>query len=238
MHDDGGQKFVNRLVTLGHRGVPGGRRSLATLCAPLLVPLYAAGEGRALQRRTVSPSRSRFAYWCLPQIFFYALYSLLGEVLNARGVFGPFTWAPVLNNVVRDRRPAGLRRGVRRRSRAPRSVQLGIRRRSPSLPAARRSVSPPRRLILLAVLAPHRPDASARTSTGGASASGDAGRAAGWTFGMVMVTQLAGIVQSNVATLGRRDDPSVAVLRTAWLIFMLPALGRRRSRSRPRTSPG
>ena len=41
-----------------------------------------------------------FAYWCLPQVFFYALYSLLGEVLNARKVFGPFTWAPVANNVI------------------------------------------------------------------------------------------------------------------------------------------
>ena len=41
-----------------------------------------------------------FAYWCLPQLFFYGLYSLLGEVLNARSAFGPFMWAPVLNNIV------------------------------------------------------------------------------------------------------------------------------------------
>jgi putative peptidoglycan lipid II flippase len=41
-----------------------------------------------------------FAYWCLPQLFFYGLYSLLGEVLNARSKFGPYMWAPVLNNIV------------------------------------------------------------------------------------------------------------------------------------------
>ena len=41
-----------------------------------------------------------FAYWCLPQIFFYGLYALVGESLNARRVFGPFTWAPIVNNVV------------------------------------------------------------------------------------------------------------------------------------------
>ena len=41
-----------------------------------------------------------FAYWSLPQIFFLGLYTLLGEVLNARKSFGPFTWAPVVNNVV------------------------------------------------------------------------------------------------------------------------------------------
>ena len=41
-----------------------------------------------------------FAYWCLPQILFYGLYALVGESLNARRVFGPFTWAPIVNNLV------------------------------------------------------------------------------------------------------------------------------------------
>ncbi len=41
-----------------------------------------------------------FAYWCLPQIFFYGLYALVGEALNARRIYGPFTWAPIVNNVV------------------------------------------------------------------------------------------------------------------------------------------
>ncbi len=41
-----------------------------------------------------------FAYWCLPQILFYGLYALVGEALNARRVYGPFTWAPIVNNVV------------------------------------------------------------------------------------------------------------------------------------------
>ncbi|MBD5784661.1 murein biosynthesis protein MurJ [Cellulosimicrobium terreum] len=41
-----------------------------------------------------------FAFWCTPQLFFYGLYTLLGQVLNARGQFGPFMWAPALNNVV------------------------------------------------------------------------------------------------------------------------------------------
>ena len=59
--------------------------------------LYSCGGGTRDDTRALAVA---FAYWCLPQIFFYALYSLLGEVLNARGVFGPFTWAPVLNNVV------------------------------------------------------------------------------------------------------------------------------------------
>ncbi|MEZ5189756.1 MAG: lipid II flippase MurJ [Schumannella sp.] len=47
-------------------------------------------------------------------------------------------------------------------------------------------------------------------------------RAAGWTFAMIVVTQLAGIVQSRVAFTAGAEDASVAVLRIAWLIFMLP----------------
>lgn len=41
-----------------------------------------------------------FAYWCLPQIFFYGLYTVLGQILNARENFGLYTWAFTLNNVV------------------------------------------------------------------------------------------------------------------------------------------
>ena len=41
-----------------------------------------------------------FAFWCLPQIFFYGLYALLTQVLNAHGAFGPAMWAPILNNIV------------------------------------------------------------------------------------------------------------------------------------------
>lgn len=35
-----------------------------------------------------------------PQVFFYGLYALLGEILNARRVFGPFAWSPIINNIV------------------------------------------------------------------------------------------------------------------------------------------
>lgn len=41
-----------------------------------------------------------FAYWCVAQVFFYGLFALLGQVLNARGRFAAYGWAPVANNVV------------------------------------------------------------------------------------------------------------------------------------------
>jgi putative peptidoglycan lipid II flippase len=93
-HDDGGRAFVSKLFTLG-TVVLLATAALATAAAPWLVQLYAPSfppEQQALA--------TAFAYWCLPQIFFYGLYALVGETLNARRVFGPFTWAPIVNNVV------------------------------------------------------------------------------------------------------------------------------------------
>ncbi len=41
-----------------------------------------------------------FAYFFIPQIFFYGISSLAGAVLNARGSFGAPMWTPVINNIV------------------------------------------------------------------------------------------------------------------------------------------
>ncbi|HRL48819.1 MAG TPA: lipid II flippase MurJ [Propioniciclava sp.] len=41
-----------------------------------------------------------FAYWCLPQIFFYALYAVLSQVLNVRDRFGLVMWTPAFANLV------------------------------------------------------------------------------------------------------------------------------------------
>ena len=220
LHADGGQAFVNRLVTLGVVLFVIAT-AIATLCAPLLVDLYtldagaadsALGGGRALA--------IAFAYWCLPQIFFYAVYSLLGEVLNAREVFGPFTWAPVLNNVVVI---AALLVfawlfGVDPAHQDPASwTQPQI-----LLVAGGATVGIAAQALVLLLFwrrtgLGFRPDFRWR----GVGLGGTV-RAAGWTFGMILVTQLAGIVQSKVAFTAGADDASVAVLRIAWLIFMLP----------------
>ena len=41
-----------------------------------------------------------FARYCLPQVFFYGMFVLVGQVLNARRSFGPMMWAPIANNVI------------------------------------------------------------------------------------------------------------------------------------------
>ncbi|MBO0898618.1 murein biosynthesis integral membrane protein MurJ [Cellulomonas sp. zg-ZUI22] len=91
-HD--GQEYVDRLLSFGFALLAGVTVAL-TLAAPLLVSLYAE-SGNAAQQALATT----FAYWCLPQMFFYGAYALLGQVLNARGSFGPYMWAPAVNNVV------------------------------------------------------------------------------------------------------------------------------------------
>ena len=91
---DGGQEFVDRLLTVAVT-ILAGITLVLTFAAPLLIDLYAlrfSGQTAALA--------VGFAYWCVPQVFFYGLYTVLGQVLNARGSFGPYMWAPVVNNVI------------------------------------------------------------------------------------------------------------------------------------------
>ncbi len=218
-HDDGGQAFVSRLLTLAITALLA-ISTVVTLAAPLLVALYAAdADGRALGTSGVALA-VMFAYWCLPQVFFYALYAVLGEVLNARGVFGPFTWAPVANNVVMigslvvfasiwgvdpaHRDPAGW---------SP--EQIAVLGGGATLGIVMQA------LVLVAFWRRtglrFRPDFRWRGVGLGAT-----GRAAGWTFGMIVITQVTIVVQTNVASLAGENDPSIAVLGVAWLLFMLP----------------
>jgi len=91
-HD--GDTYVNRLLTLA--GTLLFLVTFATMVlAPVLVMITAAGYTEDIRNLAIL-----FALLCLPQLFFYGLYNLLGELLNAREIFGPYMWAPVVNNIV------------------------------------------------------------------------------------------------------------------------------------------
>jgi putative peptidoglycan lipid II flippase len=67
----------------------------ATLAAAPLVHLYAGPvTGPELHLMVI------FAYFFIPQIFFYGVSSLAGAVLNSRGSFAAPMWTPVINNIV------------------------------------------------------------------------------------------------------------------------------------------
>ncbi|GAA1373705.1 murein biosynthesis integral membrane protein MurJ [Streptomyces beijiangensis] len=92
-HADGGAAYTDRLLTACATAlllVTG----VAVVAAPLIVGAYTDYTGS--QAGLVVA----LARYCLPQIFFYGLFTLFGQVLNARGRFGAMMWTPILNNVV------------------------------------------------------------------------------------------------------------------------------------------
>ncbi|WP_435886648.1 murein biosynthesis integral membrane protein MurJ [Streptomyces erythrochromogenes] len=92
-HADGGAAYTDRLLTACTAALVA-LTAAAVLAAPLIVSAYTGYTG-AQASTTVALAR-----YCLPQILFYGLFTLLGQVLNARGRFGAMMWTPVLNNVV------------------------------------------------------------------------------------------------------------------------------------------
>ena len=92
---DRGTAYAQRLLTLVAL-VLLAVTALAVLLAPLIIDLYATGEWAP---RTFEVAVA-FARFCLPQILFYGLFTMFQQVLNARGVFGPPMFAPIVNNLV------------------------------------------------------------------------------------------------------------------------------------------
>ena len=92
--EDGGQEFTDRVITIALTGM-----ALITVAvmagAGGFVWLLAGSRDNDFKTLAVA-----FSLVCLPQIFFYGLFALLGQILNARGRFGAFAWAPFMANVI------------------------------------------------------------------------------------------------------------------------------------------
>ncbi|GAA3670384.1 hypothetical protein GCM10022237_32750 [Nocardioides ginsengisoli] len=95
---DGGAAYVNRVITLAACFL-GAASVLLVLAAPLVIDLMMPKLG-APHYAEQQQSAIDFARYCLPQVFFYGMFVLLGQVLNARSRFGPMMWAPIANNVI------------------------------------------------------------------------------------------------------------------------------------------
>jgi putative peptidoglycan lipid II flippase len=207
---DAGQAYVNKLVTIAVLAFLVITVAV-TIAAPLLMRLYVGSP-------EVLPIATTFAYWSLPQIFFLGLYSVLGEVLNARRSFGPYTWAPVLNNVVAIAMLGvfiALFGTIGRYATDVPPLQTVVLAGGATLGIAAQAL-----ILTLAwrrAGLTYRPDFQWRGVSLGAT-----GRAASWTFGMLALTQVAGLVETHVASTASGSHASVAAMSNAWLIFMLP----------------
>ncbi|WOF23060.1 murein biosynthesis integral membrane protein MurJ [Microbacterium betulae] len=217
--DDGGGSHISKLMTLGAVVLVG-----ATVVAMLLVwPLVWLYSSR------FSPDQLAlavaFAYWCLPQVFFYGMFALLGETLNARRVFGPYAWAPIVNNVVSISGFlvfiavfGGDRTALSEWQTADGAWNL-------PMIAALGGIATLGIVAQTAVLAffwrrtglSLRPDFQWRGI--GLRA---VGTLAGWTFLMMLVGQLVSMYQQTTISGASGDDAATTVWFNAWLVFMLP----------------
>ena len=216
-HQDGGQEFLDRLLTVALVALAA-VTVLVVALAPLVPVVLNDGSWDAPTRALAVA----FAFWCLPQVFFYGLYTVLGQVLNARGHFGAYMWAPVLNNVVAI---AGIAvmylwiggYGTNPHPPATWTVgQIAVLGGTATLGVVLQS------LVLIAPLRSigfrYRPRFGWR-----GVGLGSAGRVAGWTFAAALVGQLAFIVTTRSVTGASADGgPGQGAYGNAYLLFVLP----------------
>jgi putative peptidoglycan lipid II flippase len=91
--EDAGQAFMDRLLTISIV-VLGVLTVACVAAAPQIVDFFSSTTGANRELTIV------FARYCLPQIFFYGMFVMLGQILNAKDKFGPMMWTPVLANVI------------------------------------------------------------------------------------------------------------------------------------------
>ncbi len=96
---DGGEAYTNRVVTLAALFLAG-VTAVLVIGAPLLMRLFLDGSYFTPELAAQRESVMDFARYCLPQVFFYGMFVLVGQILNSRGSFGPMMWAPIANNVI------------------------------------------------------------------------------------------------------------------------------------------
>lgn len=216
---DGGESYVSKILTLGGT-VFLLLTVVATLAAPLLVHAYAvsaADGGRGFTAEQMALAIA-LAYWCMPQILFYAIYTLLGEIYNARSQFGPYTWAPVANNLISI---AGLLAFMLLFGEAATNEDISVWDwdRVTALGLITTLGVAVQALVL--VLFFRRTGMRFRLDFGWRGVGLRAtGRSALWLFGIVIIGQIKGLVQSRVASLG--DDANILTMQNAWYVFSLP----------------
>ena len=183
---DGGNAYISRLFTFISSFL-----LLLTLLAILLAPLFVSFYAPTFSGKSYELTLS-FMRFCLPQIFFMGVFALLGQIANARSIFGPMMWAPILNNLIAIALFASfLSSELSFDGITDRQVQwLGIGTTLGYLVQA---------LVLLPVIRRAKISLRIRFDWRG-SGLGHSIRLAGWTILFVLISQIGYLITVNLAT--------------------------------------
>lgn len=217
---DGGRAYADRLITLTAI-ILFVLSILAIALAPQIVSLYTPSD----YPQKEFDLAVAFTRLCLPQIFFYGIYTMFSQVLNTRAKFGAPMFAPIANNIVAIATFllfiyfAGTAAAAEGNLSSGQVWLLGL---GTTLGVVTQA------LILIPVLVRAGYMWRPRFDWRG-HGLGKAGRLAVWTIGLVLINQLTYIVvtrfatQANVnAALQGDVAAGLTTYQKAHLVFMLP----------------
>ncbi|MEC3976797.1 murein biosynthesis integral membrane protein MurJ [Amycolatopsis sp. H20-H5] len=211
-HDDpdGGEAYAQRLITMALVLL-----ALGTACAVAAAPLFTAVYVDSSSPDANPALTTALGYLVLPQILFYGLFALFSAILNAKNVFGPPAWAPVLNNIVVLISLAGFYL-------VPGEISLDpVRMGDPKLLVLGLGVTLGIVVQALVLIPPLlRSGFRFRWRWGLDPRLKEFGGLAAWILGYVAVSQLGLVVNTHVLTSG--TSGGVTAYTYAWLLFQLP----------------
>lgn len=217
--DYGGEAYTNRIMT-AFGLIVAGIATIATIGTPVIVGrIYASDQWQRPDMAAHLDSMLFLGYLFLPQIFFYGVFFLIGQILNARDHFGPMMWAPVVNNIVQIA-VLGIYLGVYGTSDGSQPFTTN----QALLLGGGATLGIITQTIVMIICLKragfhYRPRFDLRGTGLGHTFS-----LAKWTLGFVMVNQIALVVVTRLATAATAGGAGagLAAYNKAYLIFILP----------------
>lgn len=217
--EDGGEAYINRLITLFLVGLT--LISVLTfVLTPQLLYLFVDGGWRAPSLSAHYQRLTLMTALMAPQILFFGLFALGGQILAAKERFGPMMWAPVANNVVSITMFGlyavifGMKTDPNAVFTLGQTIFLGV---GSTLAA----------FVQAAIVVPYLRRAGVRYRFDlrlRGSGLGHTMRVAVWVLGSVVVTQIASLVISRMATsaTAKGFGAGKLVYDNGLLIWMIP----------------
>ncbi|WP_289018690.1 murein biosynthesis integral membrane protein MurJ [uncultured Ornithinimicrobium sp.] len=218
---DAGRDYTDRLLTLAVSILVGGTVVFVAL-TPLVTKLY------NMSWEWGGPELSLaifFAYLCIPQMLFYGLHTLLGQVLAAHQRFAAFMWSPALANVVAI---AGIVLFMRRYPQAADPEAVPLETWTSGMVWLLAGSATLGIVVQAAVLVPAVRRTGFRWSPRWGFRGvglGSASRMAGWSLADVGVSQAGLLVVYNLmawVTVAAPTAPARAAYDNSFLVFILP----------------